>query len=189
MNFWTSFGYFSEEENKCVLREIATVLKSEGLFVLDIANPVWLLRNFQEKDWDQDETYLSLEERAVDWKSKRWKSRWIVVNKQTKEIDEIAFDHRLYDLQELREMLDRAGFGGYSDIRIIQERKLRRSHVQQNHPPEQKEVNALVRCTLNEARSARLCHRFFSNSVNLLPRNASPTHFSALSPETHPQTC
>jgi ubiquinone/menaquinone biosynthesis C-methylase UbiE len=109
MNFWTSFGYFSEEENKRVLSEIAAVLKRGGLFVLDIANPMWLLRNFREKDWDQDETYLSLEERAVDWKSKRWKSRWIVVNKQTKEIDEIAFDHRLYDSHELREMLDREG--------------------------------------------------------------------------------
>jgi SAM-dependent methyltransferase len=109
MNFWTSFGFFSEEENTTVVREIATVLKRQGTFVLDIANPVWLLRNFKEKDWDQDEDYLSLEEHAVDWKSKRWKSRWIVVNKQTKEIDEIAFDHRLYDIQELRELLNGEG--------------------------------------------------------------------------------
>jgi len=109
INFWTSFGFFSEEENKTVPREIATVLKSRGTFVLDIANPGWLLRNFRERDWTEDEKYLSLEQRSADWKNKRWKSRWIVVNRQTKEIDEINFDHRLYDLQELKELLNREG--------------------------------------------------------------------------------
>ena len=109
LNFWTSFGFFSEEENKRVLSEIATVLKSDGLFVLDIGNPIWLLRNFKEKDWNQDEDYLSLEERSVDWKAKRWKTKWIIINKRTKEIDEVDFDHRLYDLQELKELLDREG--------------------------------------------------------------------------------
>ena len=107
INFWTSFGFFSEEENETVLREIATVLKSRGTFVLDIANPGWLLRNFRERDWTEDEKYLSLNQRSVDWKTKRWKSKWIVVNRQTKEIDEINFDHRLYDLQELKELLNR----------------------------------------------------------------------------------
>jgi ubiquinone/menaquinone biosynthesis C-methylase UbiE len=109
INFWTSFGFFSEEENEAVLREIATVLKSGGTFVLHIANPGWLLRNFRERDWMEDERYISLEQRSVDWKTKRWRSKWIVVNKQTKEIDEISFDHRLYDLQELKELLNGEG--------------------------------------------------------------------------------
>jgi len=109
INFWTSFGFFSEEENETVLREIATVLKSEGIFVLDIANPGWLVRNFREKDWMEEEKYLSLEQRSLDWKTKRMKCKWIVVNKKTGEIDEISFDHRPYDLQELRELLKREG--------------------------------------------------------------------------------
>jgi SAM-dependent methyltransferase len=109
INFWTSFGYFSEAENKAVLREIVTVLKSEGMFVLDVANPGWLLRNFKEKDWKEDEEYLSLQQRSLDWKTKRIKCKWIVVNKQTREIDEINFDHRLYDLLELEKLLDDEG--------------------------------------------------------------------------------
>ena len=44
INFWTSFGFFSEEENEAVLREIATVLKREGIFALDIASPGWLVK-------------------------------------------------------------------------------------------------------------------------------------------------
>jgi len=50
-----------------------------------------------------------LQQRSVQWKTKRCKARWIVINKQTKEIDEIHFDHRLYDLQELEELLSKVG--------------------------------------------------------------------------------
>lgn len=107
INFWTSFGYFSEKENRTVLKEIATILKNEGTFILDIANPGWLVRNFRERDWTEEKKYLSLEQRSVNWKNKRMKGKWIVINKQTKEIDEINFDHRLYDLQELKELLHR----------------------------------------------------------------------------------
>jgi len=109
MNIFTSFGYFSEEENETVVKEITRVLKREGMFILDIANPGWLIRNFRERDWTEEEKYISLEQRSVDWKSKRWKSKWIVINKQTREIDEINFNHRLYDLQELRELHSRRG--------------------------------------------------------------------------------
>lgn len=105
INLWTSFGFFSEEENRTVLKEIARVLKVDGSFLLDIANPRWFIRNFREKDWSEDEEYLSLQQRSVNWKKKRWKARWIVINKYTKEIHEIKFDHRLFDLQELEELL------------------------------------------------------------------------------------
>jgi ubiquinone/menaquinone biosynthesis C-methylase UbiE len=109
INLWTSFGYFSEEENEAVLKQIASVLKSGGIFVLDIVNPGWLLRNFVEKDWTEDEKYLSLQQRSIDWKTKRIRCKRIIVNKQTREIDQISFDHRLYDMQELRELLNRKG--------------------------------------------------------------------------------
>ncbi len=109
INFWTSFGFFSEEENEKVLKEISKTLKSRGIFVLDITNPGWILRNFREKDWREEEKYLSLEQRSVDWKRKRMKCEWIIVNKKTKEIDEINFKHRLYNLEELKEMLKKEG--------------------------------------------------------------------------------
>jgi len=109
INVWTSFGYFSEAENKAVFEEIASVLKSGGIFVLDLVNPNWLLMNFREKDWREDKEYLSLVHRSLDWKDKRIECRWIVINKQTKEFDEINFDHRLYDLQELKTLLDNVG--------------------------------------------------------------------------------
>jgi len=109
INIFTSFGYFPEEENERVLKEVAEVLKSEGTFILDMANPGWLIRNFREKDWDEERNYISLQQRSVNWKTKRWKSKWIIVNKKTRQIDEINFHHRLYDVQELIELLDNHG--------------------------------------------------------------------------------
>jgi ubiquinone/menaquinone biosynthesis C-methylase UbiE len=50
LNFWTSFGCFSDEENEKVLQEIVRVLKVNGVFLIDIANPDWILRNFKDKD-------------------------------------------------------------------------------------------------------------------------------------------
>jgi len=109
INFWTSFGYFSEAENEGVLKEIARVLKSKGVFIMDTVNPGWLLRNFRERDWTEDEDYLSLEQRSLDWENKRLRCKWIIVNKRTRELNEINFDHRLYDVQELKKLLECEG--------------------------------------------------------------------------------
>jgi len=107
INVWTSFGYFQDGENEMVIKEISRVLRNNGTFILDMFNPGWLLRNFRERDWTEEDKYLSLEQRSVEWKSKRMRSRWIIVNKQDGKISEISIDHRLYDAQELRELLSR----------------------------------------------------------------------------------
>jgi len=72
ISMWTSFGYFSDEENEVALRENVRVLKPGGKFILDVANPFWLIKNFMEKDWSEDEEYITLEQRSVNWREKRW---------------------------------------------------------------------------------------------------------------------
>ena len=37
-NFFTSFGYFTAEENECVIRNMATSLKDNGLVIIDYMN-------------------------------------------------------------------------------------------------------------------------------------------------------
>ncbi|KPV62131.1 MAG: ubiquinone/menaquinone biosynthesis methyltransferase [Candidatus Bathyarchaeota archaeon BA1] len=69
INFWTSFGYFPDEENEHVLNEIARVVKSDGIFVMDLVNPEWIIRNFREKDWHDEETYFHLEHHSLDWET------------------------------------------------------------------------------------------------------------------------
>lgn len=105
INLWTSFGYFSDEENRRVIREVSRVLRNGGNFLLDTFNPGWMIRSFRDRDWNENEQYLMLEERSVKWKDKKLKTRWIIVNKRNGEIGEITTNLRLYDLEELKELL------------------------------------------------------------------------------------
>lgn len=108
INLQTSFGYFSDEENERVLQEISRVLKPDGVFVLEVSNPGWIISNFQARSWDETDSFYALEERNLDWKTKRMRSRWILINRKDGETNEIPVDHRLYDLNELKELLSKA---------------------------------------------------------------------------------
>ena len=110
INLQTSFGYFSDEENEQVLDEVSRVLKPRGVFVLEMANPGWILANFQPRGWDETGSFFVLEERCLDWRMKRVRSRWILIDRKDREIDEMLVDTRLYDLDELEELLLKAGF-------------------------------------------------------------------------------
>jgi SAM-dependent methyltransferase len=110
INMFTSFGYFEDEENELVLQEIFKILKPQGIFVLDMANPSWIIRNFREIAWDESPRFYVLERRSLDWSSKRMKNQWILVDKEKGKIDELSFDHRLYDLNELKNLLTKIGF-------------------------------------------------------------------------------
>jgi SAM-dependent methyltransferase len=109
INMSTSFGYFSDEENELVLREVSRVLKPNGVFILDTVNPWWLIRNFQERSWDESNSFYVLERRNLDWGSKRMRSRWILIDKKEGKIDELPVDYRLYDLNELKNLLTKVG--------------------------------------------------------------------------------
>lgn len=109
INFWTSFGFFSENENEVVLKEIVRILKKEGTFVIEIANPEWLIMNFQEKYWDEREDFYMLADRSFNWENKRNITRWVFIDKKRREISEITFDHRLYSLQEFKVLFQKLG--------------------------------------------------------------------------------
>ncbi len=46
INIFTSFGYFSDEENSKVLKGVSKALKPEGKFLIDVVNRDWVLKNF-----------------------------------------------------------------------------------------------------------------------------------------------
>ncbi|MGD8506480.1 MAG: class I SAM-dependent methyltransferase [Candidatus Bathyarchaeota archaeon] len=109
INFWTSFGFFSQEENEVVLKEIIRVLKEKGTFIIDIGNPEWIITNFQDKHWDERDDFYMLAERSFNWENKRNITRWIFIDKKSRKIDEITFDHRLYSLQEFKKLYKKLG--------------------------------------------------------------------------------
>jgi len=109
INVWTSFGYFSEQENELVLNEIVRVIRADGAFLMDIANPEELIKRYQEKDWSEAESFFLLEQRTWEWETKRMKCRWIYIDKASGELNEVSFDHRLYSFSELQRMCKARG--------------------------------------------------------------------------------
>jgi SAM-dependent methyltransferase len=109
INMQTSFGFFSDDENERVLQEVSRVLKTDGIFILDLTNPTYAIANFRERTWFEDSNSYILDERVLDWGKKQVKTRIIVIDKEDGNT-EIPMANRLYDLSELLSLLEKAGF-------------------------------------------------------------------------------
>lgn len=116
--FFTSFGYFSDEDNIQVLREVRRALKPGGRFLLDLWNPFKLAEHPNHQAWYLYEDMLVLEERNFDVRTFRTFSRTIIYHRG-RVIKERSFVVRSYSLPELSWLLKECGFevkdvyGGY----------------------------------------------------------------------------
>jgi len=109
ISFYTSFGYFNDEENELVLREGSRILKSNGIFILEIVNAGWIIRNFRDRSWNETDSFYVLEERSLDWTEKKIKSNWVLIDKGEGKVCETMVEHRIYDLNELKSLLSKVG--------------------------------------------------------------------------------
>ncbi len=104
---FNSFGYFSDEENLLVMKNIARALKPGGRLGLDVAHRDGTLANFQP-----DSVY----EKEGDWMINRfsfdvWTGRLLnerVIIRQGQRRDR-PFSIRLYSLTEMRSLLEACG--------------------------------------------------------------------------------
>jgi len=109
-SYFTSFGYFTDEDNERVLAEVARVLEPGGRFLLDVMNRDWLLTHPQQRTWQQREDgALLMEETTLELESSRVVSRQILIDptggpQVTKE-----FHLRAYTCAELSALLRRHG--------------------------------------------------------------------------------
>lgn len=118
LNLYTSFGYFRERaDDERTARNVYESLRPGGALVMSLASKETIAAEFRERTWEeQDGTYL-LAEREIrdDWS---WiENRWIVVADEG--VREFTVSHRLYSAFELRQLLERVGFGdvtAYGDL-------------------------------------------------------------------------
>jgi 2-polyprenyl-3-methyl-5-hydroxy-6-metoxy-1,4-benzoquinol methylase len=66
INVFTSFGYFSDQENIQVIQQIANALRPKGLFLFDYLNPVTVEKNLMKKE---EGVYLAL---GLSYDIERW---------------------------------------------------------------------------------------------------------------------
>jgi len=107
-SYYTSFGYFGDEENERVLAGVAAVLGPRGRFLIDMANRDWILTHPLQRVWNQREDgSLHMEESSLVLATSRVSSRLIHITpdggpRLTKE-----YDLRVYTCAELTALLAR----------------------------------------------------------------------------------
>lgn len=109
-SFFTSFGYYSDEENETVLSRIARALRPGGRLLLDVMNRDWLLTHPQQRTWTQREDgALIMEEVSLDLRSSRVTSRLTLIEPDRGAGPVKQFDLRAYTCAELTALLRRHG--------------------------------------------------------------------------------
>ena len=109
-SFFTSFGYYSDEENVTVLGRIARALRPGGRLLLDMMNREWLITHPQRRTWSQREDgALLMEEVSLDLQSSRVTSRLTLITPDQGAGPAKQFDLRVYTCAELTALLWRSG--------------------------------------------------------------------------------
>ncbi len=109
-SYYTSFGYFGDDENERVLAGVARALKPGGRFLLEMANRDWILTHPLQRVWNQREDgSLHMEESSLDLVTSRVVSRLIHITpdggpRLTKE-----YELRVYTCAELTALCARHG--------------------------------------------------------------------------------
>jgi SAM-dependent methyltransferase len=110
VNIFTSFGFFDKEADDFkVTKGVSRALKKGGLFLLDLKNREYLIRNFQRRRWRQQEDFIMLEDNFFDLFTSRWElTRTLLFENGRKR--ENSFSLRMYTFTEILNLLKRSGF-------------------------------------------------------------------------------
>lgn len=105
----TSFGYFSENDNKKVLKNCYKALKPGGKLFIDNLSLKFVINNFQAKDWKKFKTNVFfLEERELSKDKKYLSSNWYLIEKG--KLYKLANKLRLYSSKEFNKLFREVGF-------------------------------------------------------------------------------
>ncbi len=113
--FFTSFGFFGDEENRLVVERVSEALRPNGVFLVDLLNPVMIVYyavvyGGLRRTWYEAGDYMVLEETVYDLSNARLNARRIFHDKTTGErVAERSFTIRFYMYWELRDLLAEAG--------------------------------------------------------------------------------
>ncbi|WP_273333830.1 class I SAM-dependent methyltransferase [Dictyoglomus turgidum] len=117
ISMFTSFGYYEDEDNLKILKNVAKALKRGGKFLLDLSNRDFILRNFLPYVVIEREGNYMIDFNIVDITEGRIYNKRVVIRDGVKK--EKPFFIRLYAPTEIKFILESLGlkvikfFGGY----------------------------------------------------------------------------
>jgi D-alanine-D-alanine ligase len=107
-----SFGYFERERDDLdVLKMARRVLKPGGFLALDVVDGAWMRQHFEKRSWEWiDQNHFVCRERSLASDGQRLISREVVVHAERGVIVDQFYAERLYSEEQLRFLLEEAGF-------------------------------------------------------------------------------
>ena len=114
---YQSFGYFTNSQDKEILKKVYFSLKDHGRFFIEILNRDYILRNFKEKEEKIVEGIKVLEERQFDILNSRVNSTITRFEEGGPVVKNMSW--RLYSPHEIKNILESIGFiflVGYSSL-------------------------------------------------------------------------
>lgn len=109
-SYFTSFGYFSDDENEKVIEGVARAVRHGGRFLIDVINRDWILTHPTHRVWNQrDDGSLLMEETSFDLRHSRVIARQIHLAPDGAKRLEKSYMVRAYTCGELSAMLHRHG--------------------------------------------------------------------------------
>lgn len=106
--FWSSFGYFQDEENLEVLFRINRALKPQGLLFLDLENRDYIIRHFQHETWKDKKALFILERNRFDLERDLLITRKVYVFPEGRK--EAERQLKLYPFTTMIRFLEETGF-------------------------------------------------------------------------------
>ena len=109
--FWSSFGFYSDQENQSTLAGVYRALLPGGLLFLDLENREAILRHFQKETWRDRGDHWILERNRFDAATETLITRKVYLAGDRRQ--EMERRLKLYSQAELLRMLARAGLSPF----------------------------------------------------------------------------
>ena len=107
LSLFTSFGYFSDDDNRSVLEGISRILKPGGYFYIDYLNPERIEAGLVPESTRENDGLRIVERRSLNHDNKRVE-KTIELHRDS-EVHTFCESVRLYSHEEFRGMLESAG--------------------------------------------------------------------------------
>lgn len=108
LNWFTSFGYFSDAQNLEFCRRARKALRPSGQFLIEAINKTWVLEHFQPGHDEVIAGVRIVSRCRYNARTSRIHNVWKLSKDLRRET--LRFDLRIYSAPELRSLLRRAGF-------------------------------------------------------------------------------
>jgi SAM-dependent methyltransferase len=107
---YTAFGFFDDGENRLVLEQVRECLRPGGTFMLDVSNPLALMRGWPKRSWREGKDGVRLEADRFEALTSRLLSQRTLFRPDGMRVDLPETSVRMYPPHELANLLRDSGF-------------------------------------------------------------------------------